>query len=241
MALRKSERERLESTPVRKREYRGFTYDDLVRFGVEDSKRGRLRFEVLEDAYARLFPKLAPARYDYLWLRLMVAYELQRWLIYPLGEPERLKARRLRLRRGIVPEAFKYGESGESNGDEDEAAKQDKDEGVNMPRLKTSDIVTRAGTRRPRIFGFSVREVLLWLGANGFTFDEAATLLDRLKIEATWGTIKATVSNGRNNEGDKYGAPADLKRNQAKALKDLITPAKKKAPARKKKAPARRR
>ena len=234
MALKSSEIEKLKRTPRRERVYRGFTYRDLERLGLEYSQYGRVRYNEIEEAYYRLFPKLEPLKSDATWLRLMVGYELQRWLIYANDEPPRLKARRVDLRRGIIPEAFRYGE-----GVDEDDAKEDKDEGVSMAvkKLTVKDIVTRAGGRRPRIFGFSVREVLLWLGANGYSFDEAARLLDRLKVEATYGTIKATVSNGRNNEGEKYGAPAELSRAQTKALKGLIpgkaTKKKKAAPRRK--------
>lgn len=76
----------------------------------------------------------------------------------------------------------------------------------------------KSGQKRVKLFGFSVTAVLRWMGANDWTFDDAAIAVETLTMtKVSDVTIRLQLKAGR--EG-KRGAPANISKSQAKQLRE---------------------
>lgn len=73
--------------------------------------------------------------------------------------------------------------------------------------------------KRAKIFGFSVRSILHWMGQDGFTYKEAKKVFKELKIDMLEASIKVGLSE---SENEKRAIPADLSKQQRVQIYNLL-------------------
>lgn len=79
---------------------------------------------------------------------------------------------------------------------------------------------SKAKSKRPKILERSVTSVLRWCGANGFTKEQAASVLKAHKIAGISETTIGLQINAGKRGADCYGPIPSLTRAEAKKLKD---------------------
>lgn len=90
-----------------------------------------------------------------------------------------------------------------------------------MPESEKSGVpllVVRDG-KRYKIFGHSIRTVLHWMGKEDWSFSEAKTVMDKLKIDLSKEAISVGLSEGTN---PKRSDPAPLTKPQRKELYSML-------------------
>ncbi len=81
----------------------------------------------------------------------------------------------------------------------------------------------RIGTKKMTVFGLPRTAVLRWMGAAGWSFVQAAAVLEQVLGEVTsMATVRAQVYSGRLGGKGPHGAVPKLTRDQQKQLKALL-------------------
>lgn len=205
--------------PLNMRTYRGFTYKDLERYALEATHH-HVSFNEVANTFNRLFPIGIKVNGGEDWMRLMVGYELQRRLMYPMGEPTKVEKRRLDLRKGIIPkdiknilEAIKKNKEDKRMASKTKAKKTKKDSNGN------------GGFGRIDCMGHPVTAVLRWMGKEGFTSAQARGVMEELDVPVSPVTVQIQVNAGAKGE---RGEPAELSTTDEKTIRGIA----KKIPAR---------
>ena len=151
-------------------------------------------------------------------MRLMVGYELQRRIMYPMGEPEVVKQRRLGLRKGIIPKDIQVILNAIKKNKEDKrmAKKMNvkKDSGDNGNGNGNGP----GAPKRIDCFGHAVTAVLRWMGKEGFTSAQARGVMEELGIQVSPVTVQIQVNAGAKGE---RGEPAELSTTDEKTIRSI--------------------
>ena len=201
--------------PLARRVYRGFTYDDLRRLSLEPSQANPT-FTEYANAFNRLFPASMAMKGNEDWMKLMVAYELQRRLVYPMGEPALVKERRVSIRRGKIPRDLLEIINAKNK------AKEERTMAKKVKKVKKAS----EGSTKTRVIdcmGYPVTAVVRWFGHNGYTTSQAMAVFEEMGIPVKRSTVALSIKIGRDGElnGKKF-EPAPLTKKQEKELRDVL-------------------
>jgi hypothetical protein len=214
--------EKIGTVPINLMTYRGFNYEDLRRFAL-DASIYRTSYGDVVRAFNRLFGMKMQMKGGEDWMRLMVGYELQRRIIYPRGEPERVKQRRQQLRKGIIPADLK--ELIDAKNKKEEKEKETimaKKEKKKVTKKKTSH---QNGDDRRTIdcMGYPVTHVIRWFGKNGYSTSQCLYVMEKLGVTVKRGSVNCSIKIGR--DGHFQGrplAPAPLTDAEVKTIKKYL-------------------
>jgi len=152
---------------------------------------------------------------DEAWLRLMVAYELQRRIMYPQGEPDRVRKRRMEVRKGRIPADIK-----ELMEYQDKA--KEKQEERKMAKKKTA----AKGTKKSGVdfMGYPGTAVVRWLAKEGCSRAVIRGVFDHFGVRISDGTIGGhmTIANNGFQWKGNPRPPADFNKKEMDEVRKVI-------------------